>query len=654
MSLLAKYRLPNVLVEKPMATPAEPATARALTMKEKLGLTNEGLPSGQAPLFGRGVTESRDLHRVLELPRRDRPSTEQLAVLAAGYKRKLGTGAPVCTCLTRFKKSHCCQDLLEVQAWALSEIEKMGGLLGPIGVGHGKTLLDLLTPMVVKDCKVAVLLLPPNLKAQLLEVDWHFYGQHWRLPNLAGGRYFYPGRPILHVVAYTELSSARNSDLLTRIAPDTIICDEAHSVRNRTASRTKRFLRYLEGHKEVRLFCWSGTLTARSLKDYAHLAEHALAERSPAPLVYPVVEEWAKALDPTDFRNAPGALLRFCAPGQLVADGFRERLVSSPGVVSSGDAGGCDASLIISERKVKTPTVIKNMLANLEELAERPDGELLVSALDVARSARELSCGFYYHWTWPRGEPDPVRAEWLRVRKEWHREMRERLKRSSEFMDSPLLLTKAAIRWHDGYVSIERDEAGNELARHEWPPHCRKGPYPVWDSEWWPQWKAVRGTAEPLTEPVWVDDFLVQSCVEWLREAPGLLWYEFSAFGKAVAAAMPEAVFCGPGEEGNQRVICLTGEERCVISIKAHGTGKNLQAFSRNLVANTPSDGAVSEQLLGRTHRTGQRADEVTAEYFLHTQPFRDAMVRARELSLYISKTFGAKQILADRASILF
>jgi hypothetical protein len=54
------------------------------------------------------------------------------------------------------------------------------------------TLLDLLSALVVPNVKSAVLLIPPNLKRQLLDVDWEFYGQHWLLPNLAGGRWFYP------------------------------------------------------------------------------------------------------------------------------------------------------------------------------------------------------------------------------------------------------------------------------------------------------------------------------------------------------------------------------------------------------------------------------------------------------------------------------
>lgn len=545
-----------------------------------------------------------------------------------------------------------------MQAWALQEAEAMGGLLGPIGVGHGKTILDLLTAMVVKDCRVAVLLLPPNLKAQLLEVDWNFYGQHWKLPNLAGGKWFHPGRPLLHVVAYTELSSARNSDLLSRIRPDTIICDEAHSVRNRGASRTKRFLRYLNEHPEVRLFCWSGTLTSRSLKDYAHLANHALREGSPTPSSYPIVEEWAKALDPTDFRSPGGALLKFCSEGQGVADGYRSRLVSTPGVVTSPDSGGCNASLVISELHTKAPASIQVHLDILEKTAERPDGEQLVDELSVARTARELACGFYYRWRWPRKEPEPVIKKWLEVRKEWHKEMRERLQHSGEFMDSPLLLTKAAMRWHDGYVVIDRDAEGNEVNRRMIPPKSKSGPYPVWPSKWWPEWRATRDTAQPETVPVWVDDYLVRECVAWLKKGPGLLWYEFKAFGQAVQDAcireQVHAVFCGPGDEGSQQVLALTGRESCIMSIKAHGTGKNLQMFNRNLVANPPSDGGAWEQLLGRTHRTGQQADEVTCEVFRHTEAMRGAVEKARTLSEYIEGTFGARQILASRATWMF
>ena len=170
----------------------------------------------------------REVDRIKALPRRQRPTPEELRALAVDFKARLGVGSTLCECKSKYRRA-CCQDLLPVQAWTLDEAEQVGGILGPIGVGHGKTLLDLLTPMVVK-CRTAVLLLPPNLKKQLLEVDWHFYGQHWKLPNLVGAKFHYPGRPLLHVVAYTELSGAKNSDILDRLAPDIIVMDEWLSV----------------------------------------------------------------------------------------------------------------------------------------------------------------------------------------------------------------------------------------------------------------------------------------------------------------------------------------------------------------------------------------------------------------------------------------
>ena len=67
-------------------------------------------------------------------------------------------------------------------------------------------------------------------------------------------------------------------------------------------------------------------------------------------------------------------------------------------------------------------------------------------------------------------------------------------------------------------------------------------------------------------------------------------------------------------------------------------------------MANPPSSGSDWEQLLGRTHRAGQQADEVIVEVFRHTEPFRQAIEKARDLSAYIQSTFGASQKLTARA----
>lgn len=629
-----------------------------MSLFRTLGLAKEPTPQkpervsdGTFYVKGQAVGDSRDLRRVLALPRRPRPDDATLQALGQSWKNALGTGATTCECRTKYKR-HCCANLLPVQAWALSEARDVGGVLGPVGVGHGKTLLDLLTPMVVPNCRTAVLLLPPNLKQQLLDVDWHFYGAHWKLPNLAGGRWLVPGRPTLHVVAFSELSGSRATDLLHRLRPDVVVVDEAHSVRNRTAARTKRFLRYFNDNPSARLFAWSGTLTSRSLKDYAHLSNLALADGSPTPLHWPTVEEWAGHLDPSEFRAPPGKLQVFGADARL---GFAQRLVETAGVVSSGDTASCQASLVITERKIEAPKVVVEHLDALESTWTRPDGEELVDAMSVGRCARELSCGFYYRWRWPRKEPLPVIERWLAARKAWHKELREKLKLNRPHMDSPLLCAKAAIRWYKGYTHVERDENGVEIERRVIPPRSTSGPLPVWPSLTWSEWEEVRDTAQPETEAIWLDESLVEDCLAWLAEGPGILWYEFDGLARRITQRARESgqgvVHCGPGTDGNARVLALDGSESVVSSIRAHGTGKNLQQFARNLVANPPSSGSEWEQLLGRTHRQGQTADEVTVEVYRHTEPVRKAVEKARDLSEYIEETFGASQRLASKAT---
>lgn len=599
---------------------------------------------------GRYVGNSRDLERIEALPRRPRPVATELAALVQKWNARLGKRVEACACESRFHR-RCCSSLLPVQAWALEEMSLVGGLLGPIGVGHGKTLLDLLSAMVLDKCQTAVLLIPPNLKRQLLDIDWEFYGQHWNLPNLAGARWFFPGRPTLHVVAFSELSGAKSSDLLTRLNPDSIIIDEAHNVRNSTAARTKRFMRYLKEHPAVRVLAWSGTLTSRSLHDYAHISAVALGDQSPVPLFPPTVEEWSAAIDPSPFPLEPGELLRL-GGGVDARDVVRRRVVDSQGVVSSADDARCEASLVISERRVTAPKVILDALKEVARTWCRPDGEELVQALDLNRVQKELSAGFYYRWRWPRKETVEVIDRWLAVRKAWHSELREKLKKGGVHMDSPLLLTKAAIRWYDGYTHIERDEHGEAVSRQVIPPRTRNGPQPTWAAEHWLEWREVRETAKPETEPVWVDDFLVEDAAEWLREEAGLLWYEHDAFGRRVVeSAGGSAVHAGPGRVGDSLVVGLQGTERVVASIRAHGTGKNLQGFHRNLVANPPSDGATWEQLVGRTHRQGQLADEVTVEVYRHTPVYEASVEKARDLAGYIQESFGAPQKLVAKAS---
>lgn len=561
---------------------------------------------------GAAVRQSKDLTRVLALPRRTLNPDDP--TFAAKWTKALRKDTMLCNCVARWGPRGCIKDLFSIQGVALEELHNTGGLLGSIGVGHGKTGIGILAPMATG--LDTVLLIPPNLRRQFYERDFPQWSVHFHTPNLAGGRFFEPGKPSLHVIAYSELSSAKATDLLERLKPKLIIADEAHKLKNRKASRTMRFLRYVSG-SSARFAGWSGTLTSRSLKDYAHLAAIALREGSPLPLHWSTVEEWAGAIDSTDFPSPPGALVAF---GEPVREGFRKRLIETPGVVATAE-GAIGTSLLMEERKAPpVPIEVATAIAHLNNTWERPDGELFYEALDVARCARELASGFYYRWIYPRGEPEPLRKEWKAVRKAWHQELREKLKRPRPHMDSMLLLCQAAARHLEGY----------------------DGPLPTWETDFYSEWLAIRDRVQPETEAVWISEFLVRDAAAWLKENIGIAWYEHTAFGEKLAE-LSGVPFYGPGTEPE---LLEKGDRAIIASIRAQGTGKNLQAFSNNLFANMPNDSAAWEQAIGRTHRNGQAADEVRVSVYQHVPAFRDALDRAKGYAEYVEQTTGSKQKL--------
>lgn len=617
-----------------------------ITMLDRLGRTSIAVPDHlrlaeptvKNALGRPAVGDSRDLHRILELPRRTlNPDDDALAKKWTALLRSRDT-VP-CSCYQQW--GFCIKELFPLQGHSLEEASQLGGLAGLIHVGGGKTGLDVLLPMVVPDCKVAVLLLPPNLKPQFVTRDYPQWSRHFNTPNLAGGRYFRPGIPVLHVVAYSELSSAKSTDLLRRIDPDLIICDEAHNVARADAARTKRFFRHYQQSPKTRLVVLSGTMTSRSISDYAHLLKLALKEGSPLPLNVQVVEEWAGAIDaekPNKLATPIGALRKLCNPGEHVRDGFRRRLIETKGVVASAQ-GTVGSSLVLNRRAVTVPETVQKALAQVRATWQRPDGEELTDAIIKAAVCRQLACGLYYRWIWPRGESKEVIRAWLDARRDWHKELREKLKYARENLDSPLLLTQAAIRWHDGFTHVDPTTG----AKTHYPPQTKHAL--TWAAQCWLPWKAVKDSAEPQTEAVWVDDYLVRDAAAWGVESPGLIWYENAAFGQRLAqvSGFP---FYGPGTEASEKILHEKGNRTIIVSAKAHGTGKNLQAWSRNLFCFVSSSGKDWEQMIGRTHRTGQRADEVSVDLYLQTPEMQDAWKQAESDARYIQQTTGVAQKL--------
>lgn len=640
MSILAKLRAlaaPNFVppsgAEKVTGEPLVPSGTAASIVAPNLQTKQRR--SVKEKLMRGSVEWSPDLARVVALPRRPKPDLKAIAEELTA----------------RLKKPHGRQTLREIQAWGLWEAPQVNGLIAQIAVGGGKSLMGLLMPMVMPSCKRAVLFVPPDLRAQL-QKDIVDYGEHWVLPNIAGGDNFVVGRPVLHIVAYSELSQPKSSDLLTKqLKPDLIIADEVHSLKGRGTARVRRFLRFAaDASDEVRFCGWSGTLTSRSLLDYAHLAAVALDNSSPLPLHAPTVEEWASALDPDDLRggyfDAGKLKTSFCNPGESVREGFRRRLTDTRGFVATAE-NQLGVSLNFFQRK--PPPVPDKVQEHLRKLRKspteggwvRPDGEELVDALRVAACARELAMGCFYRWRFPKGEPEDLIMRWFNARQAWNKEIRTRLHHSMEHLDSPMLCANAARRFYaSGCVGCDREAKA---------PHkkdCKeKETHPLWGALHWPTWSQLEDSVYHETEVVWVDDYLLKDAAAWLKEKPGIAWTEHVEFGEKLAklAGVP---YYGGGDDASANIIHEDGKRSIVASTKAHHKGKNLQVFNRNLVVAPPGDGATLEQLIGRTHREGQKADEVEVYFYTHTPELNDALDKAIERAKYIAETTGSAQKL--------
>ena len=189
-------------------------------------------------------------------------------------------------------------------------------------------------------------------------------------------------------------------------------------------------------------------------------------------------------------------------------------------------------------------------------------------------------------------------------------------------MDSPKLLMDATKRYYAGY----------------------SGELPTWRAESWPDWFEVRDKVEPESEAVWLSDFAAEDCVKWAKENAGIVWYGHRSFGARVAK-LGNLSFFGAGTDASLQILQESGKRSIVASIKAHGTGKNLQVFNQNLIANPPSDGGAWEQLLGRTHRFGQTKD-VTTYVYRHTPELKDCISNAESYANYTYGITGQAQKL--------
>ena len=544
------------------------------------------------------VPASAEINRILAIPRR-------LLDLERCLMEIDGREVAIPDCTELFRRPGGAMQLRPVQSACLVEAAIADGGLFQVGVGDGKTLVTLALPEAMNS-KRAVLLVPPNLRDKTIR-DMARYSRHFDLPL-----------DRLELVTYWELSNADKGDVLERLQPDLVIGDECQELRHRDAARTKRFLRYMR-RVPCRFVGLSGSTTKHGVGDYQHLLELGLRKNSPLPQGFRELQDWGNALDAKPLTPMkPGALLKFCQPGEEVRSGYRRRLRDTRGVVISPQSK-LDTALRIRRLDTHVPPDLVALRAEVIKTWALADEEFM-DQLQLTRVLRQLSAGFYYRWDWS-GAPwyGVVDQEWIDARRAWHKEVRGYLAHSSRpEMDSPELLKRAAISGR-------------------------------WKSDAWPAWSRVMDRPEPPMKTIWLSDFLVTAVERQVLDTKvpfdvsgggGLIvWYEHRAVGEALEQRLGLPRY-GAGTDAE-----TASESVIVCSVRAQGTGKNLQhRYSRNLVTTLPSSGDTLEQLIGRTHREGQEQDEVTVDWFGHTPEMLAAWQNVMADAEYAEKTQGARQ----------
>lgn len=555
------------------------------------------LHEGHVPLAP--VRHSRELERILAIP-----SWEDLGTLDSYFDMKW-----------LLTKGSSKMELWHEQCEALIRARHAGGLFAPVSVGKGKTLIACLLPTVFN--KRAVIMTTPQLIEQGKKLERE-YREHFNL------------RTDIEWLAYSTLSTAAGARSLEELDPELIVADECHNLRNADAARTKRFLRYMRANRRTTFCALSGTVTKRSIKDYAHLLQLALRDWTPLPRDWPTLCEWAEALDVSDNPRPPGALVRLCAEYMMIGgektgffttamarEAWRRKFVSVPGVVASSENElGC--SLVINKLKVETPKPIKDALKNLYDTWEAPNGDELMYAMEVARVTRQLRLGGYYEWEWDDSVSENNRKLYMEWKNDWARSVREFLKtRAREGLDSPALV-EAAVR-----------EGGD-----------RVGNLSVYTLN---RWDSMRECIpSPKAKWVWITEAVVGDAAHLGDEDawPTIIFTDCPPFAKKLAAYL-DVPYYGEGTKASKDILHEDGYDTIVASIQAHGTGKNLQMFSRALVVGGTPTGLMWEQLFGRLHRNGQKADTVTFDIM-----FPEELEGAIKDAHYIEQTTGNKQKL--------
>jgi hypothetical protein len=666
----------------------------------KLGSVKEGVPPPkfgaknrqavlEGGLFGnkRGapVEDSSELQRILALPRRPQIDTKSITALAIvereTQKYRLDrTGMGPCRCKEIDPDQGCITRLLPVQAILLREMSMAGGVIGSISVGGGKTfcgIIGILALGLKRERKEQGLLLVPSSLMEQLTDNYQLLAEHFKVPEIVvhmPGKDWtrrVPNEPVLHVMAHSMISLPQYSTFLEDLNPHAILIDEIDAFSALGSSRTLRLDRFLDENPGKLFAGWTGSLWDKSFTECAHLFAYAFGDKSSLPTDDKIMEDWCRCLDAVDFPCKPGALMQFVEDQdegeddiERVRSAIRRRLSDTLGFIVSGSAEvfvmGADGVLTdrlvqleIEEHHVeKIPDIVQEGLTLVRNW-ERPDmlagsrrNDPILDPLMQSKYAREVACGMFYRYKFPRGEAPEVIDEYFAAKKDFFSELREERAKGQRKMDSVKLCEDAAKRyWGDIPMGTVDTVKGRDGQMRQ----VDNRDAPLWKSEAWPRWRDVMDTVEPEQEACRLHPFMAEAAAQWGLDNRGLVWYTMVEMGVWISELSGLPVHDGGAGAGRRIIEAARNQGTSLVaSIKSHGRGRNgLQHnFSKQFVLNTLSSNKLWEQLIGRAHRNGQKSDVVSTVVCLHTPELKKSFDQALRRSDRVEDYFTQRQKL--------
>lgn len=563
------------------------------------------------------------------------------------------------------------------QCLALDKLQNTASLTGIVPVGGGKTFIGLLAIKILWQCGLdrAVYFTQPDLIPQLMgdiqEAD-ELFGYDIPTINLHGvgirgrkslsqndrGLWLYP---------YSVLQQEDAWQTIQSIRPQVVVADECHNVKNigGNAARADRFLAMIHQHEPI-LIPLSGTMMQKSIMDFHHLLVGSLGDDAPVPINKDIAKTWALYLDADAepistnavsqsvvlpllkwaMENYPDRRDLFPVSISGIRRAYQHRLSSAPGVVSIRGAK-VDASIVIKNLKEDFDEGSDSYQKLLEisnkitEDEETPSGEPIPHKMHQWGWLMALyGGGIYNEPYWPNPE-QYAKSHGIDVD-----EAAERIDRSKDWYALKCAYLSELRSWikRRGKPGLDTPKTiGNAMKRNG----SRQVGKVLYDAWMTAKNAEFEGMPQRLSRSVRVCDFKVQAAKKWAKKhKKGIIWFYSREFGEWLRDEIPEAAYFPAGRESNAelRKVEKYRDRIMILSMDAHHVGKNLQYHDTNLVPQWYRSGSRAEQMMGRTHRPGQKSDEVLFETLIWSE-FESMMFAAcMNRSLAIHQVTGNSQ----------